>query len=269
MSRLTVFSVIRNGIQNGYPFIEAYASWFGYCDRVLVVDGESTDGTDVVLDELAKIDPCFSFISRPWPDDGRGGQAIAKQTNAALALASDGADRVMYVQADEIYTESQRRLVQEWVNGALEFRGCVNFWNSLDTVLANDFPMRYIRLLVAGAGARSIADGFSFDLGETPITRLDEDILHYGWCFPVNILQKHVSHAGLYSDQPVYRTRGRLARLMLAQRVFDRRLLNALEPEYRPVPFEGEHPECMRHLLGAEVYDPYTGLELLDRGVRW
>ena len=45
--------MIRNGVLNGYPFVEAYASWTRFADRILVVDGESTDGTDRVLADLA------------------------------------------------------------------------------------------------------------------------------------------------------------------------------------------------------------------------
>lgn len=270
MSRLTVFSVIRNGIVNGYPFVEAYASWLEYADRAFIFDGESTDGTDVILGELAALDSHFSFATRPWPETDLGGSSIAEFTNAALSLASEGADRVMYVQADEIYSTKQRRLVSEWEGGALEFRGCINFWNSFERVLANDFPMRYVRLIRTGDGASSIGDGFSFDPGESPLTRLNERILHYGWCFPINILQKHVNHAHLYRNEPSYLHRGRLARKMLEQRVYDRRLLDALAPHYRAVPFVGEHPECMRHLLGgAHYYDPYVGLEALAGGARW
>ena len=63
--RLTVFSIIRNGIQNGYPFVEAYGSWFGYCDHVFVLDGQSTDGTQLILDELSQIEEKFSYASAP------------------------------------------------------------------------------------------------------------------------------------------------------------------------------------------------------------
>src|SRR3712207_8558268 len=33
VSPLTVFSVVRNGVANGYPFVESYASWFAHADR--------------------------------------------------------------------------------------------------------------------------------------------------------------------------------------------------------------------------------------------
>lgn len=269
-SDLVVFGVIRNGVANGYPFVEAFGSWLRRADRIVVLDGKSDDGTREALDRLAAIDPAFVVASAPWPDVATGGAAIAQMTDRALELARDGARRLMYVQADEIYTDAQRDLVVAQPHGAaLEFTGCVNFWNSFDTVLENEFPMRYLRLFPADAPAGSIADGFSFELGDTTITPTPELFLHYGWCFPVNILRKHVSHGRLYRDDPGYRLRGALARLMLEQRRYDRRLLDALAPQYRPVPFRGEHPACMQHVVTQTAYDPSVGLRLLESGVRW
>lgn len=270
MSGLTVVSVIRNGVANGYPFVEAYGSWARWADRIFVVDGRSTDGTDRVLAALAAQLPQLEIVLRPWPAASARGSAIAALTNDALALARDGSSRLMYVQADEIYTEEQRRLVREWEDGALEFAGCLNFWNSLDSVLANDFPMRYLRVLPPDAPAVSIADGYTFDVGPSIlVTTVPERYLHYGWCFPLNILQKHISHEALYPESAAYRLRGVLARRLLAAGRCEPRLLDALAPHYRAVPFEGEHPACMRHLVGLPVYDPYVGLELLGQGARW
>jgi hypothetical protein len=267
---LVVFAVIRNGVANGYPFVEAFGSWLGRADRIVVLDGESDDGTRQALDRLAAIAPSVVIESALWPDVATGGAAIAQMTNRALELARDGAQRLMYVQADEIYTDAQRDLVVAHPReAALEFAGCANFWNSFDSVLENEFPMRYLRLFPADVPAHSIADGFSFELAGTTVTPSPELFLHYGWCFPLNILHKHVSHGRLYRDHPGYRLRGVLAQLMLEQRRYDRRLLDALAPQYRPVPFTGEHPACMRHVVSQTAYDPSVGLQLLESGVRW
>lgn len=268
---LTVFSIIRNGIQNGYPFVEAYGCWLKFCDRLFILEGCSTDGTDLVLRELARLSPKVTVVSSRWPARRAGGSAIAEFTDAARALAARDADRLMYIQADEIYTRSQREMIRGWdrAGRALEFAGCINFWNSLTRVLADDIPWRYVRLFPADAPARSLGDGYSFDLGGVPITGSDECILHYGWCFPVNILQKHLNHAVLYRDDPQYRMRGLLAGLMLRQRSYDQHLLDALAPQYHPKSFPGPHPECMAHLMGMDVYDPYVGLDLLGAGVKW
>ena len=264
-----MFSIVRNGVRNGYPFVEAYASWFDYCDRLFVLEGGSDDGTPAILAELAALDSRFSFESARWPGVSGSGTSIARFTDLARERAAQGASRLMYVQADEIFTAGQRRLIHSWRNGAVEFAGCTNFWNSLDAVVDAEFPMTYLRHFPADAPARSIADGFGFDIGDTSVTRLDEQILHYGWCFPVNILEKHVSHGRLYADQRPYRLRAWLAQRMLERRLHDRRHLNALLPQYRPIPYDGDHPECVRHLIGLDVYDPYLALDLLRAGAKW
>lgn len=222
-----------------------------------------------MLAELATLDTRFRFETAQWPTGGKTGSSIASFTDLARRRAAEDASRLMYVQADEIYTLEQRRTIRDWRDGAVEFGGCINFWNSLETVLENEFPMTYLRHFPAAAVSRSIGDGFTFDVRGTQVTRLEERILHYGWCFPVNILEKHVSHGRLYADQRPYVLRAWLARRMLERRIFDRRLLDALMPQYRPMPFEGEHPECMSHLIGADLYDPYVALDLLRAGASW
>ena len=268
-TRLTVFSIVRNGIANGYPFVEAYGSWLRDADRVVIVDGESNDGTTDALEELATVATHVEVVSRPWPRAETGGVAIAELTQAALELARPGASRLVYVQADAIFTPAQRTRMRNGSSSALEFAGCINFWNSFGSVLANDFPLRYVRAFPADDAIRSIGDGFSFELGEIPVERTPDEILHYGWCFPVNILRKHDSHSRLYADHPAYALRGRLARLLLATGRYDRRLLDALAPQYRPVPYYGEHPASVRHLLGQVVYDPNPGLDLVQHAADW
>ena len=97
----------------------------------------------------------------------------------------------------------------------------MNFWNSFDTVVANEFPMRYIRAFPTFAPVTSIGDGYSFDLAGLSVEASPAEILHYGWCFPVNILRKHVSHGRLYRDKPAYCARGVLAAAMLRAGVTD------------------------------------------------
>lgn len=266
---VVAFSIIRNGITNGYPFVEAYGSWLDTCRRIVILDGESTDGTREALDALAAIDERVVVESRPWPPSREGGGAIAEFTNVALSLARPAAGTLVYLQADELYPEPLRRQAARVGAEALEFAGCVNFWNSFDTVVANEFPMRYVRAFPAKAAVESIGDGFSFDLGDLPVRHSPDLILHYGWCFPVNILRKHVSHARLYRENVVYRGRGKLAAAMLRAGSVDPRLLDALAPGYRPAPYRGEHPPAVRHLIGMRAYDPEPGLELLAGGAVW
>jgi len=277
--RLVVFSVIRNGILNGYPFVEAYSAWLDHCDELFVLDGHSSDGTDVVLQQMAALTDKIKVASAPWPQQSSGGSAIADFTNDCLARVRTRGDMLLYIQADEIVSRDVRARVRaRQDSSALRFNHYVLFHNSMHEVVVlgeskvpgvTAWPA--IRLFPSTAEARSTGDGFSFDVSGVEVAQTDDEILHYGWCFPVNILQKHMNHASLYPDNWRYRKRGKLAAHMLRRRSFDPALLNALDPQYHSQrqPFAGAHPECVRHLIDKEYYDPYVGLALLREGARW
>ena len=168
-----------------------------------------TTARSEALDELSAIAPHVVVVSRPWPRTETGGTAIAELTKPRWSWRVRARRRLVYVQADEIFTPEQRRSMREARRSALEFAGCINFWNSFDTVLANEFPLRYVRAFPADDAVRSIGDGFSFDLGSIPLERTTDEILHYGWCFPVNILRKHVATAGsIAATRPTARGAG-------------------------------------------------------------
>ena len=276
---LVVFSVIRNGIQNGYPFVEAYSSWFNYCDQVFVLDGCSSDGTDVVLRHLSQINPRFGYGRAPWPETGVGGSSIAEFTNQCLETVRSKAERLVYIQADEILERETREKLSRWVQGAVEFTKYVLFWNSFYRVIrfennaerSRATTWRAIKLFPSAASVRSTGDGLSFELDGVPIAQWDDEVLHYGWNFAVNILQKHANLVNLYSDNSIYRRRAILATRMLSANEHSTALLDALDPQYVDLvrPFLGTHPDCVQHLLGQQCYDPYVGLALLRYGVNW
>jgi len=43
--RITCFMIVRNALNQGYPFLEAIAQALPVCDEMLIGDGGSTDGT--------------------------------------------------------------------------------------------------------------------------------------------------------------------------------------------------------------------------------
>ena len=115
----------------------------------------------------------------------------------------------MYLQADELYPVELRNLAARPRAAALEFAGCINFWNSFDTVVANEFPMRYVRAFPADAPVTLNRGRLQLRPRAIP-RRRSAEILHYGWCFPAeHPPQAHESRA-LYRDNPVYRARGAL-----------------------------------------------------------
>jgi hypothetical protein len=276
---ITVFSVIKNGIQNGYPFVEAYASWSNYCDKIFVLDGHSDDGTDIVLRELSRILPNFEFQRAPWPPLVPGGSSIAHFTNMCLSTVKKTADRLIYVQADEIFEKQTREKLSNYYGGAVELTQYILFWNSFYKIIrfennkdtSRSTLWKAIKLFPSIADVTSIGDGLTFQIRDIPINQWNDEVFHYGWNFPVNILQKHASHVNLYSDNPQYQYRALHAGNFLKSRNYSRQDLEDLDPQYHDIarPFKGKHPDCVHHLLGMNFYDPYVGLTLLKNGVKW
>lgn len=276
---LIVFSIIRNGIQNGYPFVEAYGSWFNYCDQVFVLDGCSTDGTDVVLRYLSQINSKFVYERARWPQIHIAGNSIAMFTNQCLDIIRSRAMRLVYIQADEVLERKTREKLSHCIQGAVEFTKYVLFWNSFYKIIrfenntdrSRATSWKAIKLFPSSAQVKSTGDGLSFKLDGVPIVQWDDEVLHYGWNFPINILQKHANHANLYSDNSRYRRRAVLAADMLSRHQYSTAHLESLDPGYirSAQPFIGRHPSCVQHLLGQQYYDPYVGLGLLQDGVNW
>lgn len=278
---LVVFSVIKNGIINGYPFVESYSSWFDFCDEVFVLDGYSTDGTTAVLEQLSRINKKFRFEQAEWPTTSKGGSSIAEFTNECLRRVRSRGAWLCYMQADEFMPSYLRRKVADYRASAVEFLWYSLFWNTWNKVVVFEKEAgprtcftKYcsIKLFPSHADISSCGDGLSFDLrGGVELRQWEDKILHYGWNFPVNILQKHVSHANLYPENVRYFKRGLLCKRMLRTGRYDIDKLDALDPIYfdKVRPFVGIHPECVQHLLNQPFYDPYVGLSLLSRGVRW
>jgi hypothetical protein len=94
------FMVVRNGVRNGYPFLEAIRSALGLCDRVHVAEGFSEDETYAVLARAAQIEPRLVLDRIPWQTRGGGGAPIRNALNALLARVD--AEWVFQVDANDI-----------------------------------------------------------------------------------------------------------------------------------------------------------------------
>src|SRR5437868_3557038 len=101
--KISGFTFIRNGFKLNYPFLEAIESILPVCDEMIVVVGNSEDGTREAVENLhpSKI----HIIDTVWNDSLReGGKILAQQTN--LALDSISGDWGFYIQGDEVVHEN-------------------------------------------------------------------------------------------------------------------------------------------------------------------
>lgn len=104
MSSFTIggFTIVRNGVELDYPFIESISSALLLVDEFVVVVGNSEDSTVDRIRELAS--DKVRIIETDWdPALRAGGKILAKQTD--IGLAALNTDWGLYLQADEILHE--------------------------------------------------------------------------------------------------------------------------------------------------------------------
>jgi glycosyltransferase involved in cell wall biosynthesis len=100
--RISCFLIVRNTLNQGYPFVKAIAQALPVCDEMLVGDGESTDGTLEVLKRLEQLNPKIRVYVDPWP--GKGFAHDLRWATNTLMQKCKG-EYVLYIQANEVIHE--------------------------------------------------------------------------------------------------------------------------------------------------------------------
>ena len=107
---LSCFMVIRNGIDLGYPFIEAISSALPICDEMLVADGQSTDGTYEALQKyFGKIDKVKIYRDE-WDKSSIKGSAIRNALNKVRNRCTG--TYILEVDANEIIPASDYEIIK-------------------------------------------------------------------------------------------------------------------------------------------------------------
>ncbi len=198
------FSIIRDGVRFGYPFVESIRSVLPLVDEFVLAVGRSDDDT---LKLARAIDsPKLRIFETVWDETlRRGGLVMSQQTN--LALEQCQGDWCFYLQGDEvihqqdydrIFDAMRRNFSRRHVEG-LSFR-YLHFYGSYG--LTN--PMAYrrqTRIVRRDVGIRSVGDACGFciegrKLRSKPTGAL---VYHYGWVRnPVAQYKKWKSFTQLY-----------------------------------------------------------------------
>jgi len=100
------FTYVRNGIYLDYPFEESIRSLLPLVDEMVVVVGDSHDGTREKVTAIG--DPKIKIVDTIWPTDLRkGGKIFALQANIGLDHCRPDADWIFTLQADELLHEDE------------------------------------------------------------------------------------------------------------------------------------------------------------------
>lgn len=250
--RVSGFTLVRDGVRFGYPFVASIRSLLPLVDELIVACGDSQDDTRA---QIAAIDsPKIRILDTVWdPELRRGGQIMSQQTN--LALEKCTGDWCFYLQADEVLHENDYDSIRAAMQEGLDSLSLLGLWFNYKHFMGSydicnpTFYARQVRVIRNGRGIRSVGDACGFAMNGRKLrarfpsaTRsANASIFHYGWVKPPKMMGEKTRHFhGLYSGET---TNGFPTQAELAK-----------EAEWRYdfaacVPYRGPHPRVMQETI--------------------
>jgi hypothetical protein len=200
--KVSGFTIIRNAVKFDFPIIEAIESILPLCNELVVVVGNSDDGTLALIKNIES--PKIRVIESVWDDGKReGGRTFAIETDRAFQAVSSDSDWAFYIQADEVVHEKYHSSIRaamlrykddQRVEGFLfDYK---HFYGSYDYVGDSwQWYRREIRIIKNNKKIFSYRDaqGFRKQPNEKLNVKLIEaSIYHYGWVKDPRTMQKKV-----------------------------------------------------------------------------
>ena len=265
--RISAFTYIRNGIQYFYPFLEAIQSVLPIVDEVVVVVGDSTDGTreSIVNLNSAKI----KIVDTVWDMSLRqGGKIFAQQSNlGADAITGDWA---IHIQADEVFHENDIVRLKEHIHrydkdprvDGLLFP-FLNFHGDYDHINTGRKSERFeirafrnkglIRSYRDSQGFRKYTSQEAYENGEKGeklrVMKVDVPVYHYPFVRPPEVMKNKIAtFMSFYHDDKEMAEKNQYIQ------EFDYNEVHILSP------FKGTHPQVMMEVIKKKnwtfKYDP-------------
>jgi glycosyltransferase involved in cell wall biosynthesis len=165
-TKVSGFSIVKNGVRLGYPFKESLLSLAPLCDELVVALGDGDDTTGEVLEQLRSQLACpLVIIHSPWNKNNiQGGSELANQTNIALSHCKN--ELCFYIQCDEVLHEDDYELLrQDFIRLQNNTRAqalvlqWVHFYGNFHTyVHSRKWYRREIRVIKKSSGLKSFSD---------------------------------------------------------------------------------------------------------------
>ena len=217
---LSGFTIIRNGVEFDFPFLESFTSALSIVDEFIINIGESSDDTKEKIQKwisaLSKVDAkkIITFDSH-WPLDNlelkKGGKILSQQTN--LALEKCKSRWCLYLQADEVLHEEDHDEIKKQLEAAEKNNNVealvfqyIHFYGNYNVVqTSRSSYRREIRIIRNGLGIQSTGDAQSFrhrDGKKLNAVLTKARIFHYGWVRPQEKMkEKTVFMDSLYRNE--------------------------------------------------------------------
>jgi hypothetical protein len=197
--KISGFTLIRNGTQYDYPFLESLRSLVPLVDELVINVGIGTDDTlervqSFAFEVNARGKCKVIYFESKWPlddpDKKKSGLILSEQTNLALDRCSG--EWLIYLQADEVLHEADVATLRQSLQAGLDnprveglLFDYVHFYGSFDVIQqTRSAYRREVRAIKKSAHARSVGDAQSFrktDGSKLRVARADARVFHYGW----------------------------------------------------------------------------------------
>ena len=269
--RVCGFTIIRDGVRFGYPFVESIRSVLPLVDRFIVQVGDCSDSTLEVLRAIGS--PKIEIEITPWdPEMRKGGEVLAYQTNLALDRC-DG-DWNFYIQGDEVIHEADYPLIcasmrkyaaTRSVEGLrfryLHFRGDYSIRDPLSY-------RRQVRIVRRDPAIRSVGDacGFGKNGRRLRSVNIAARVFHYGFVRPPQTMAAKTQQ---FSQFYVYNKKG----VQIRERDDNplREVRDYVYDMQACVPYHGTHPAIMAEQIAAKDWEtpPFTPVPLWRNKIWW
>lgn len=210
--KVSGFTYVRNGLNFDYPFLQSIKSVLPIVDEMIVVIGDSFDGTREAV--MALNDSKIRIVDTIWDDKMRaGGFIFAQQANIGLDNVASDADWVLHIQADEVinekdYTAITKAMEENLDNKAVEgfLFNFINFFGDYKHYApSRRYHQKEIRIVRNNPSIRSYNDSQGFRKYNDPsnsvhekgkklfVKKVDASIYHYSYVKrPETQLKKHI-----------------------------------------------------------------------------
>ena len=195
MEKISGFSLVRNGLQFDYPFLESWRSILPVVDELVLNIGISDDDSLAVARKFAAEEGNgkVRIFESEWPlhipEKRKSGLILSEQTNLALEQCTH--DWCFYIQADEVIHEDDHPLIRQAVKQAASSGAeavvfeYAHFYGSFDVIQkTRSAYRREMRIIRKSSDARSVGDAQSFlkpGGGKLDAILTAARIFHYGW----------------------------------------------------------------------------------------
>ena len=264
------FTYIRNGFKYGYPFIASIRSLLPLVDEIIVVVGDSEDGTREAVENIG--DAKIRIIDSVWDETLReNGKIFAQQSN--IGLEHIAGDWAFHLQTDEVLHENAPAIIRRAIEKADQNKNIdgllfpfLHFWGDYNHIRNTRRTHQFeIRAFKNTGEIRSYKDSQGFrkysgkpDGEKLRVTKVDTLIYHYSYTRHPDLMNVKANyfHRFWHSDQWLTEN--------TRKKQFDYNDVDKLET------FNGSHPVFMQEVIKQKnwdfIYDPSkSNIKLKDK----